>query len=236
MKAEKKEKLAEKTLNFKPKLSDRELIKGKKDELKKEIKETSILLKGLCNDAKFADELIDKLLSLKGQYDVEPTLVHVPIESIIKTYDYGHFKLYRTDKGIVFHMAGMYQLIPPMMQTLYGQLEFLLDQKDKYVSLSKKERKIYNTVFGATMAILMNPTICFSDDDYWIDIATYITSMQNELFDKFFNEDLHEEDAVADAEFNDRVEFVEKLKEDAKEYAKEQGGLDELKGGNNELQ
>lgn len=215
--------LVEKALNFKPKLSDKELVKETKDKLKKEIKETSIILKGICNDAKFADELIDKLLSLKGQYDVEPTLVHVPINSIINTYDYGHFKLYRTDKGIVFHMAGMYQLIPPMMQTLYGQLDFLLDQKDKYVSLSDEEKDIYDTVFGATMAILMNPTICFSNDDYWIDLATYITSKQNELFEKLLNEDLQPEDTVADAEFNDRVEFVEKLKEDAKEYAKEQG-------------
>lgn len=218
--------LVETALNFKPKLSDKEIVKEEKDKLKKEIKETSILLKGICNDAKFADELIDKLLSLKGQYDVEPTLVHVPITSIIKTYDYGHFRLYRTDKGIVFHMAGMYQFIPPMMQTLYGQLDFLLDQKDKYVSLSDEEKDIYDTVFGATMAILMNPTICFSNEDYWIDIATYITSKQNELFEKLLNEDLQPEDALADAEFNDRVEFVEKLKEDAKEYAK--GGKYEL--------
>lgn len=215
--------LVEKALNFKPKLSDKELVKETKDKLKKEIKETSILLKGICNDAKFADELIDKLLSLKGQYDVEPTLVHVPINSIIKTYDYGHFKLYRTDKGIVFYMAGMYQLIPPMMQTLYGQLDFMLDQKDKYVSLSDEEKDIYDTVFGATMAVLMNPTICFSNEDYWIDLATYITSKQNELFEKLLNQDLQPEDAAADAEFNEKVEFVEKLKEDAKEYAKEQG-------------
>lgn len=236
MKAEKKEKLAEKTLNFKPKLSDKELIKGKKDELKKEIKETSILLKGLCNDAKFADELIDKLLSLKGQYDVEPTLVHVPIESIIKTYDYGHFKLYRTDKGIVFHMADMYQLISPMTQALYGQLDWLLDQKDNLLLLNEEQKEIYDALFGATMAILMAPGIAFSNEEYYIDIATYITSKQNELFEKLLNQDLQPEDAVADAEFNDRVEFVEKIKEDAKEYAKEQGGLDELKGGNNELQ
>lgn len=206
--------------------SDKELVKEAKVKLNKEIKEVCIKLKGLCNDTKFADELIDRLLSLKGQYDVEPTLINVPITSIIKTYDYGHFRLYRTEKGIVFHMAGMYQLIPPMMQTLYGQLDFLLDQKDKYVSLSDEEKDIYDTVFGATMAILMNPTTCFSNDGYWIDLATYVTSKQNELFEKLLNEDLHPEDPVADEEFNRTVGFAEQLKEEAKEYAK---------GGNNEL-
>lgn len=217
---------SQETMNFKPKLTDKELIKESKDKLKKEIKEVSIKLKSICNDAKFADELIDKLLSLKGQYDIEPTLVHVPIESVIETYDYGHFRLYRTEKGIVFHMAGMYQLIPPMMQTLYGQLEWLLDQKDNLLLLNEQQREMYDAIFGATMVILMNPGICFSNEEYYIDIATYITSKQNALFEKLLNKDLQPEDAVADTEFNEKVEFVEQLKEDAKEYAK--GGKDEL--------
>lgn len=217
---------SQETTNFKPKLTDQELVKEAKDKLKKEIKETSIKLKGICSDTKFADELIDRLLSLKGQYDVEPTLVHVPISSIIKTYDYGHFKLYRTEKGIVFHIAGMYQLIPPMMQTLYGQLEWLLDQKDNLLLLNEEQREMYDAIFGATMVILMNPSICFSDDEYYIDIATYITSKQNELFEKLLNEDLQPEDVVADTEFNKTVEFAEQLKEEAEEYAK--GGNDEL--------
>lgn len=218
---------SQETMNFKPKLTDQELVKQAKDKLKKEIKETSIKLKSICNDAKFADELIDKLLSLKGQYDIEPTLVHVPITSIINTYDYGHFRLYRTEKGIVFHMAGMYQLIPPMMQTLYGQIEWLLDQKDNLLLLNEQQREMYDAIFGATMVILMNPGICFSNEEYYIDIATYITSKQNALFEKLLNKDLQPEDAVADAEFNKTVEFAEQLKEEAEEYAK---------GGNNELQ
>lgn len=213
--------MIEQALNFKPKLSDKELVQQKQKELKEKIKETSIKLKGICNDAKFADALIDELLSLKGQYDVEPTLVHVSVTSVIKTYDFDHFRLYRTDKGIVFHMAGMYQLIPPMMQTLYGQLNFILDQKDKYVALSDEEKAIYDTVFGATMAILMNPTLCFSNEDYWIDLATYITSKQNELFESLLNKPLQPEDPIADAEFNEKVDFIEGLKEELKEKANE---------------
>lgn len=217
---------SQETTNFKPKLTDQELVKEAKDKLKKEIKEISIKLKGICNDAKFADELIGRLLSLKGQYDVEPTLVHVPITSIIKTYDYGHFRLYRTEKGIVFHMSGIYQLIPPMAQTLYGQLNWLLDQKDNLPLLNDEQKEIYDALFGATTAILMAPGVAFSNDEYYIGLATYITQKQNELFEKLLNQDLQPEDAAADAEFNEKVEFVEKLKEDAKEYAK--GGKDEL--------
>lgn len=213
--------MIEQALNFKPKLSDKELVQQKQKELKEKIKETSIKLKGICNDAKFADALIDELLSLKGQYDVEPTLVHVPVTSVIKTYDFNHFRLYRTDKGIVFHMGGMYQLIPPMMQTLYGQLNFILDQKDKYVALSDEEKAIYELVFGGVMTILQTPTICFSNESYWFDIATYITSKQNELFKSMLDEPLQPEDPIADAEFNEKVAFIEELKQELKEKADE---------------
>lgn len=200
--------------------NDKELVEKSKDKLKKEIKEVSIKLKSICNDAKFADELIDKLMSLKGQYDIEPTLVHVPVASVIETYDYGHFKLYRTEKGIVFHMAGMYQLIPPMMQTLYGQLEWLLEQKNNLLLLNEQNKEIYDAIFGATMVILMTPCMCFSDEEYYIDIATYITSKQNELFEKLLNKDLQPEEIVADTEFNKTIEFAEQLREEAEEYAK----------------
>lgn len=166
---------------------------------------------------------MDKILSAKGQLSTEPILVFVPISDVIKEYDYGHFKLIRTKKNIVFHMAGMDMVIPPMMQTLYGQLDWLLDQKDKYDELSEEDKEIYDSVFSATMAILMNPTICFCDDAYWTDIAVYIVKKQNELFETLINQDLQPEDVEADAAFNEKVEFAEQLKEEAKEYAKEQG-------------
>lgn len=166
---------------------------------------------------------MDKILSAKGQLSIEPTLVFVPIADVIKEYDYGHFKLIRTKKNIVFHMAGMDMVIPPMMQTLYGQLNWLLDQKDNLMLLNDEQKEIYDALFGATMAILQASGIAFSNEEYYIDIATYITSKQNELFEKLLNEDLQPEDPVADEEFNRTVEFAEQLKEEAKEYAKEQG-------------
>lgn len=203
--------------------SDKEIVKKSKAALKKEIKNVSTQLKSLCNDAAFADTLIDKLLSLKGQYDIEPTLVHVPIESVIKEYDFGHFKFIRTNKYIIFHIAGMNMVIPPMMQTLYGQINWLLDTKDKLPELSQEETEIYDLVFNATMVIMQNPVICFSNEKYYMEIAAEIAKRQNTLFESLLNEELKPEDSVADEEFNLNVEFAEQLKKEANEYAKEQG-------------
>lgn len=205
--------------------SDKEIVKESKDSLKKEIKKVSEQLKGLCNDAAFAESLIDKLLSLKGQYDIEPTLVHVPIASVIKEYDFGHFKLIRTNRYIVFHIAGMDMVVPPMLQTLYGQLNWLLDVKDNLSELNEQEIEIYDCVFNATMVILMNPVICFSNEKYYMDIAAEITKKQISLFESSLNEELKPEDSVADEEFNRTVEFAEQLREEAKQ-----------KGESNELQ
>lgn len=182
--------------------------------------ETVEKLKELCDNKEEFDLLFTKIVDLKSQLDIEPTLVHVPIESIIKEYDFGHFKLYRTMKGIVFHMAGMNQVIPPMMQTLYGQLDWLLNQKDSYDKLSEEDKEMYDAVFGGTMSILMNPTICFCNDKYWTDIALYVTSKQNELFEEMLNTPLMSEDVEADAKFNQDIAFVEDLKESIQESIK----------------
>lgn len=221
-----KETQSQETMTFKPKLTDQELIKESKESLKKEIKNLSTQLKGLCKDVFFAEKLIDKLLSLKGQYDIEPTIVHVPVESVIREHNFGHFKLIRTKKGIIFHIAGMDMLISPMCQTLYGQLNWLLETKDNLTELNEEETEIYDLVFNATMAILMNPVVCFSNEKYYMDIATEITKRQNVLFESLLNQELKDEDPIADEEFNRTVEFSEQLKKEAEEYKKE--GADEL--------
>lgn len=204
-----------------PILTDKEVIKTKKENIKKSIKETVEKLKGICNDAKFADVLIDKLLSLKGQLDVEATLVNIPVESIIEEFDYGSFQLIRTEQGILFKMAGMRQLVTPVMQTLYGQLDYLLENKKMYITFDEETKKVYDYLFSATMAILKAPTICFIEDGYWNELALFITQKQNQLFDRLLGEELKPEDEVANAMFNRDVEFKEKLKEEAKEYEKE---------------
>lgn len=206
---------------------EKSLLEDQKKELNNKLNAKITQLKNICKDAVFADHLIDDLLSLKGQLSIEPTLVHIPLVNVIKEYDFEHFKIIKTLNGIVFKMTGYEQIIRPTCRTLYGQLDYLLGLKDRYDTLTLEEKDIYDTLFQATATILMNPAICFTDDDYWIDIVTFITKRQNELFEKLLNTPLQPEDAEKDDKFMEEVKDLEDFKESVTKSIEENGGKGE---------
>lgn len=202
---------------------EKSLLEDQKKELNNKLNAKITQLKNICKDAVFADHLIDDLLSLKGQLSIEPTLVHIPLVNVIKEYDFEHFKIIKTLNGIVFKMTGYEQIIRPTCRTLYGQLDYLLGLKDRYDTLTLEEKDIYDTLFQATATILMNPAICFTDDDYWIDIVTFITKRQNELFEKLLSTPLQLEDAEKDDKFMEEVKDLEDFKESVTKSIEENG-------------
>lgn len=206
---------------------EKSLLEDQKKELNNKLNAKITQLKNICKDAVFADHLIDDLLSLKGQLSIEPTLVHIPLVNVIKEYDFEHFKIIKTLNGIVFKMTGYEQIIRPTCRTLYGQLDYLLGLKDRYDTLTLEEKDIYDTLFQATATILMNPAICFTDDDYWIDIVTFITKRQNELFEKLLSTPLQPEDAERDDRFMEEVKDLEDFKESVTKSIEENGGKGE---------
>lgn len=206
---------------------EKSLLEDQKKELNNKLNAKITQLKNICKDAVFADHLIDDLLSLKGQLSIEPTLVHIPLVNVIKEYDFEHFKIIKTLNGIVFKMTGYEQIIRPTCRTLYGQLDYLLGLKDRYDTLTLEEKDIYDTLFQATATILMNPAICFTDDDYWIDIVTFITKRQNELFEKLLSTPLQPEDAERDDKFMEEVKDLEDFKESVTKSIEENGGKGE---------
>lgn len=188
-------------------------LDDQRKKLKSKLSEKIAQLKNICSDAVFADRLIDDLLSLKGQLSIEPTLVHIPLDNVIAEYDFEHFKIIKTLNGYVFKMTGYEQIIRPTCRTLYGQIDFLMETKDKYDTLSLKQKDMYDTFFQATTTILMNPAICFTDDDYWFDVVTYITKRQNELFEKLLDTPFQPEDAERDDKFMEEVAELEDFKD-----------------------
>lgn len=186
------------------------------EKLTKKLNECKDKLKFLSKDAHFAESLIDELISTQKQLDIEPTLVHIPIKNVIKEYDYGHFKIIDTKSGIVFSTTGFNMIVRPIQQSLYGQIKALLIWKDQYDTFNEEQKANYDDVFFRTTLILLNPIICFSNDDYWIEQSKYLAEKQNEFFEKLANEPLQDEDMVSDDEFMEKVKFTEELKEEAK--------------------
>jgi hypothetical protein len=194
------------------KKTDKQIIEEEKAKLKSKLDEKIALLKSQCKDAHFFDSIMDEIISLKGQYDVVPTRIFVREEDLLEEYDYGAFKLSRFTTGIAFHMIGYDFFVKPSCQTLYKQLDSLFESKGEYNALTQEQKDFYDVLFNATMDIIMTPPMCFCDDSYYIDIATYIMKRRNQLFKELDERPLASE-TLADEQFMSNVDLGEQLKE-----------------------
>lgn len=192
--------------------TNKEIIEEGKAKLKSKLNEKVALLKTQCKDAHFFDSVMEDVLSIKGQLDVEPTRIFVREEDLIEEWDCGSFKLSRFTTGIAFHMMGYDFFVNPTCQTLYGQLDFLFKSKGKYNALTQEQKEIHDALFSATMDIILTPPMCFCDDSYYIDIATYIMKRRNQLFKELDERPLAPE-TIADEQFMSNVDLGEQLKE-----------------------
>lgn len=195
-----------------------------RETLQKTFKSKIQKLKVLCNDAHHAEKLINDIISIKGQLDIKPTLVYLQIDDIVKEYDFGHFKLILMKNCIVVKVAGFEMVVHPMQKTLYKQLQYIINTHEDDSGLSDEEKDAFPTFINATMCLIMTPLICFCDDKFWLDIATYIAQKQNDFFIEKLETPLQDETPEEDTEFNNVVSAIEDFK---KEAIKEENGKQE---------
>lgn len=172
-----------------------------KKELKKQLDEVVLQIKNNSKDAKFAEALIDKMLSLKGQIDVEPTRIHIPEKDVIKEYDCDAFRFIRCKTCIIMQdKGGMSIVVKPTMTSLYAHLTVVLDMKDRYEELTDDEKKVYEALFSATTYI-MNALVCATiDDELFFGIAHDIIHRFDDYV-KSKEKELQEETPQENAEF-----------------------------------
>ena len=83
-----------------------------KNTLKQKLEETKAKIKSNSKDAHFADSLISDLLSIKGQLEHEPTLVHIAEVDIVSRFDGAHFEMCVTKDGTaVYRTRGGYTIV-----------------------------------------------------------------------------------------------------------------------------
>lgn len=195
---------------------EKELLKSKLNELKTKIKTNS-------KDAHFAETLLDELLSIKGQIDVEPTLVHVPLADVDRELDGETFKMAVLKNGdAVYHVRGGYTLIADgsRMFALAQTIKDYVDSKDLLGELTDEEREMYELDMSASTYILNLPMYAFTDQDFKYDIATMCIKWLRESYDKALEEPLQEEDKELDDSFEDAAIALEDIKDGLKKTKK----------------
>lgn len=191
---------------------DKEILKKKLDEAKKKIKANS-------KDAHFADALVDELLSLKGQLGIEPTLVHIPVDDVVKTLKGETFEMSLTKHGdAIYHVYGGYTIVADgnRMRSLANAIADYVVNQELVDKLDEKEREAYDLDLSASAYVLNIPMLAFSDPNLKYDLATRMVSWLRESYETALAQPLQEETREQDAAFEDAAKAIENLKENSK--------------------
>lgn len=199
--------------------------KTKKTDLKSELDKQVAALKTNCKDAAFFDSQIEKILSLKGQIDVEEVRLLIKEKDVLREYNGETFYIALTKKGAMFHSYGGYTVFATdrNFSSLYQTLAFFVDDMTEALEKADdEEKKNIETDMMAKLHILLAPTWCFGDVNATFEIATTVVHELNAMADRLENEPLKEEDEKANAEFEEAVKGAEYIGEKLEEEKQQQ--------------
>lgn len=183
-----------------------------KKELKTKIDEVVNQIKTNSKDAKFADSLIDKLLSLKGQLDVEPMRFCIPEKDVIKEYDNDSIRFVRCKGYIAFQAKGSFSVfVSPRMSALYQHLEGLFDMKDNFDNLTEEQKEGYATSYLYTTILMQVILFATSDAKMFADLANDVMKRYGEFLDRCKNIPLQDETYKENAEFENNMELANQV-------------------------
>lgn len=194
--------------NTKNALSEEELIRNKRIELDKTLKNLKAEVIQRANGA-IPESLIDTLLQVKGEIDTQPTYVYVPIKGIVGEIKGDGYRITQTTGEIIFHTNHVDFIYRPTL-SVYHSFASLIELADKE-DMTKEELEQYEYFlqffqnmplmhinFLASNEIRENAFI--SELDVW---NRYLKEVENQL--------PAEDDSVANNEYMEQLQAIEKL-------------------------
>lgn len=189
-----------------------------KKDLKKDLADIKAKIKANSTDAHFADTLIAELLSIKGQIDHEPTIVHIPLSDVDDKLEGETFAIYSLKSGdVAYHLKGGYTLIASnrffsLNDALRG---YVANQHIIDTELNAEDKELYEKDLWASTYLLNLPTIAFSDLEFKYKIVNRIIEYLDELQKKLLvDAELQDETPNADKAFKDATLALEDIKSD----------------------
>jgi hypothetical protein len=180
-------------------------------------------LKANSKDAHFADALISDLLSLKGQLEHQPTLVHIAEDDVASRFDGAHFEMCVTNDGTaVYRTRGGYTIVAD-----YG-LTSLNRTIRNFISLSKNEVKLSDEEMEAVLLdldanahVLNIPMLAFSDINFKFELAKMVINFLRETYDEAMNTPLQDETPEENKVFKDGITAIHNTVDELKSLAEE---------------
>lgn len=195
-----------------------------KKELKKELQDIKAKIRANSVDAHFADTLVAELLSIKGQLDHEPTLVHLPLGDIDDRLEGDTFNLYTLKTGeVVYRLkGGLTLIINDRFAAAHSTLRSFVENQHHTNELSEEEQELYSRDMWASLMLLNIPTVAFLDLEFKYDMVNkycdWLEKLQNKYLD---NVELQDETPEANKAYEDAEKALDLLKTELKNEGKE---------------
>lgn len=186
---------------------DKKELKGKLDEVVAKIKVNS-------KDKHYADALVKELLSVKGQLDIEPTLIHLPVDDVVKKMESETFRIALLKSGeAVYHLkGGMDIVVQPKANSLYTFLSNMIELQEELDNFTEEERKLLLDDITASTYVLNIPFIAFGDLDFKYKLAEVVVNYLVSLQDEYLNDvELQDETPDKNSIFEEAVMAFEEI-------------------------
>ena len=186
--------------------------KNKKKALKEQIEITKEQIRSNSKDVAFANKLIGNLLSLKGQFDLDPSILHVSTKEVIKSFDFETFVIYICQTCAIMQFKGGYTImVDTRMKGLYEFILQLCAMKKKFDTLPEEERMAYNgSLFGLTL-LMQIPLFAVVDDEFFFKITDYVSKELGDLYERQMSVPLNLEQPY-DNSMDDVLQMLEELR------------------------
>ena len=192
-----------------------------KTEIKDKLAEVKAALKANSKDAHYADKLIADMLSLKGQLDVEPALINIPMNEVLGSVEFSTFVIYKTSLGMFYQQRNGFEYFIPLngyTNGLYEVLSYLVDNKDTIKDAPDDEKELYDSFVADVSEVMTMPiSLCFPYIEFYkfrAETISGIIALLNKILEDSI-ENLEPEDYEANAEFRQVTESLENIKDEA---------------------
>lgn len=189
------------------------------EDCKKKLKEKLELkkneLKAICKDAKFAEALLNDIVSLSKQIAIKPSIVNVEYTEDTQMIDYSGYKLYKNNQAVVYQQTGMKLILEPTLGVYHFPYGALFDVKSNWDNATQEEKDGYDSLLLPSVIVPQTVTWAFQRPQFLAKLESLIYNELNSMVDEATNEDkLPEEDVIANEEFKDRIMLAEQIKEE----------------------
>lgn len=183
-----------------------------KKAIKKELDEVLIQLKNNSKDAKFADKLIDKAMSLKGQLDVEEVDFIKTAKEVDKVYDFGNYKFTKYKDGSYgFHSYGFDTFVSPILEGTNQRLSTTFEVRDSVSEYPEIDASGLDFLIAQFAIIFQIPQLAILTDDYCKEYTEAHLKNLEKFQQMYMDAELQEENHEENAKFENDMQLAEQV-------------------------